>query len=352
MRAVVVRRTGGLDVMNVETVPDPTPGGTDVVIRVEACGVCMHDVVVRNGTMKAGVELPCILGHEISGTVVDAGPRVPRIRRGDRVATTQRFHICGACRFCRGGYEPLCAERKFLGDAGMVGGYAEYVAVEADNVAVVPDGAPLAESAIAACAIGTVYNAVTRSTKVQAGDTVLVTGAGGGLGLHALQLANALGAHVIAQTSSSEKAGVLRSMGAHEVVVHARGEDFSGQVREATEGRGVDVVIDNVGTPLFEPTRRSLAILGRWLMIGQLDGRFVPFNPAQLFLKGQSMISVTSTTRSQLEDVLRLVARGVIKPAVDRSFALDEARTAHRLMEEGRLTGRALIRPGLDPRPL
>ena len=345
MKAVVVRNTGGVEAMNLETVADPVADEKDVVIQVEACGVCMHDVAVRNGTLKRGVQLPCILGHEVAGTVVGVGKKVKRFQVGQRVATVQRYHICGACRFCRGGRETLCEDRKFLGDWGMVGGYAEYVAIEDDNLAQVPDGVPLAEVAIAACAMGTILNAVREVGKVQVGENVLVTGAGGGLGLHALQIANAFGAFVIAQTSSQEKAALMKSMGAHEVVVHGRGEDFSPQVLALTQGRGVDVVIDNVGTPQFQPTRKSLAVLGRWLMIGQLTGEFVPFNPAQLFLKGQSMLSVTSTTRAQLEDVLRLVQLGKIKPVVDRSFTLEEARAAHQQVEAGSIKGRALIRP-------
>ena len=118
----------------------------------------------------------------------------------------------------------------------MVGGYAEYVAVEDDNVAHVPDGMPLAEVSIAACTMGTILNAVREVGKLQPGESVLVTGAGGGLGLHALQIANAFGAYVIAQTSSAGKAALMKTMGAHEVVVHKRGEDFSGQVRELTRG--------------------------------------------------------------------------------------------------------------------
>jgi len=105
MKAIVVRETGGVEKMNLETVPDPVANDHDVVIRVDACGVCMHDVVVRNGTMKAGVQLPVILGHEIAGTVVDVGPKVHAFKAGDRVATAQRYHICGACRLCRSGHE-------------------------------------------------------------------------------------------------------------------------------------------------------------------------------------------------------------------------------------------------------
>ena len=345
MKAIVVRQTGGLEAMNLETVADPTPQENDVIVEVAACGVCMHDVAVRNGTLKRGVQLPCILGHEVSGTVVGVGSKVRRFKTGQRVAAVQRYHICGACRYCRGGRETLCEERKFLGDWGMVGGYAEYVAIEDDNLAEVPDGLPLADVAIAACAMGTILNAVREVGKLQVGESVLVTGAGGGLGLHALQIANAFGAQVIAQTSSADKAALMKSMGAHEVVLHGRGEDFSKQVIELTRGRGVDVVIDNVGTPQFQPTRKSLAVRGRWLMIGQLTGEFVPFNPAQLFLKGQSMLAVTSTTRAQLEDVLRLIELGKIRPVVDRTYALSQVQEAHRQVEAGQVKGRALIRP-------
>jgi acryloyl-coenzyme A reductase len=345
MKAMVVRQPGGVEAMRIEGVPDPVAGPRDVVIKVEACGVCFHDVLTRNGTLKAGVKLPCVLGHEISGTVVDAGREVSRFKTGDRVATAQRYYICGACRFCRSSRETLCPDRKFLGDWGLVGGYGEYVAVGDDNVAAVPDGVPLAEASIASCAIGTLLNGLRDVGKLQMGETALITGAGGGLGLHAVQLARLAGAYVIAQTTSPDKADLIREMGAHEVVVHTRGGDFSSQVKRLTDGRGVDVLVDNVGTPLFEPMRRSLGVAGRWILIGQLTGQFVPFNPAQLFLKNQSMLSVTSTSRNQLEDVLALMKRGQVKAVVTRSLALEEAGEAHTLMEAGRVTGRILLRP-------
>jgi NADPH:quinone reductase-like Zn-dependent oxidoreductase len=177
------------------------------------------------------------------------------------------------------------------------------------------------------------------------GESALVTGAGGGLGLHALQLARLAGALVIAQTTSPEKAELIREAGAHHVVVHARGEDFSPEVKRLTGGRGVDVLIDNVGTPLFEPMRRSLGIGGRWILIGQLTGQFIPFNPAQLFLKNQSMLSVTSTSRNQLEDTLALMQRGELKAMITQSLPLEEAAQAHRLVEAGRAAGRIVLKP-------
>jgi D-arabinose 1-dehydrogenase-like Zn-dependent alcohol dehydrogenase len=345
MKAMVVRAPGGIDVLKMETVSDPTPGPKDVVIKVDACGVCFHDIVTRNGTLKAGVEMPCILGHEISGTVIEVGRDVRRFRTGNRVATVQRYHICGSCRHCRAGHETLCPERKFTGDAGMVGGYAEFVAIEDDNVAMVPDGVALQEASIVACAIGTIFNAMREVGKLAPGESALVTGAGGGLGMHAVQLARLAGAFVVAQTTSPEKADQIRALGAHEVVVHARGEDFSGAVRKTTGGQGVDVAIDNVGSQIFEPIRRSMGIGGRWILIGQLTGQFVPFNPAQLFLKNISMLSATSTTRRQLEDCLALVARGAVKPIVTIALPLEEAAKAHTLVEAGKSAGRIVLRP-------
>jgi acryloyl-coenzyme A reductase len=348
MKAIVVDAPGGRDVLSLRTVPTPVAQGKDVVIKVHSCGVCFHDVVTRNGTLKAGVKMPLILGHEIAGTVVETGPLVRGFKPGDRVATAQRYHICGACAHCRSGYEPLCEDRKFLGDWGLVGGYAEFVAVEDDNLALVPDNVPLDQASIVACTLGTVYNAMRDVAGVRVGETVLITGSGGGLGVHAIQLARMQGTRVIAQTTSPQKAGMLSDLGAHEVVVHQRGEDFSAQVRSLTGGRGVDVAIDNVGSLLFNATRKSIAVRGRWILVGQLNGDFVPFNPAQLFLKNISMLSATSTTRNQLVHCLDLVASGAIRPIIGAVMPLEQAQEAHRLVEAGAVTGRVVLQPGFQ----
>lgn len=344
MHAIVVREAGGTDVLRIDEIPRPQPGPREVLIAISACGVCTLDVVTRNGTYRRAVEMPLIPGHEICGVVAETGSEVTRVNPGDRVATTQRFHVCGHCRLCRGGHETLCVQRRFLGQHGMRGGYAQYVAVEEDNLAIVPAGVSDEQAAIAACAIGTSLGAVRDAGRVRLGERVLVTGAGGGLGVHALQLARSAGAQVIAQTTSAAKAGLLAELGAHRVLVSSRSEDFSARVHEWTGGDGVDVAIDNVGTPQFEATRRSLAINGRWVLVGQLDGTFVPFNPAQLFLKNQSMVSVHSTSRAQLEDTLGLIASGAVKPVISQMCRMEDLPDVHRRMERGGVAGRTVLR--------
>src|SRR3984885_3856246 len=227
MRALVLREPGSVETaLRCETIAEPLPGPRQVVIRVAFCGVCSHDVAVCTGVLRRGIKRPRGPGHEIAGTVVAIGDAVEGFSSGDRVATTQREHVCGHCRFCRSGREPLCAEQVFLGDTRSNGGYAEYVAVDADNVVSVPDEVALDAAAIASCAIGTMLHAVRTVGRIAPGDRVMVTGAGGGLGVHGVQLAKRAGGWVIAQTTSAAKAEALKEYGV-DVVVASRDGDFS-----------------------------------------------------------------------------------------------------------------------------
>src|SRR5665213_3873746 len=345
MRAVVARQTGPPSVLRVTDVAAREPGPREIRIAVEACGVCFHDVVVRNGTFRRGVEMPAILGHEVAGVVEKLGSEVRGFSRGERVATTIHSHVCGCCRHCRSGHETSCAERIFLGDAGLNGGYAELVCVDADAALKVPDGVSVEEASIVGCSIGTELNAVRDVGRVRFGERVLVTGAGGGLGLHGVQLARLAGAFTIAVTTTAAKAARIREAGADEVMVVERGEDFSGQVRHLTNGRGVDVVIDNVGSQVFEAVRRSMADGGRIVLVGQLTGEFVKINPAQLFLRNISILSAKGVSRAQLADALDLVARRRIRCAVEDVYPLEEAAETHRLVEAGLSTGRLILKP-------
>ncbi len=347
MRAMVVRAPGGPEALVLEDIPPPMLRARDVRIKVEACGVCFHDIVTRNGVLRRGVEMPLIPGHEISGIVESVGPEVRDFRPGDRVTSVQRRHICGHCRWCRNDQETSCPEREFLGDMGLNGGYSELVCVEEDNVVKVPDAVPLDLAAIIACTVGTELNAIRDTAHVQPGDRVLVNGAGGGLGIHGVQVAHACGAEVLAVTSSARKMDAIRAAGADHVVLYERGEDFSAKVRALFADEGADVAIDNVGSDTFEATRRSLAMNARWVFIGQLSGAFVKLNPAQLFLRGISIFSAKSTNRRQLLDSLDLVRRGLVRPIVSAEMPLERAADAHRIAEQGAPIGRILLKPSL-----
>lgn len=345
MRAIVVHEAGDISALKLEELPIPEPKGKEVQIKVHACGVCMHDVVTRNGTLKRGIKMPLIPGHEISGVITAVGEDVLDFKVGDKVATTQRYHICGHCKYCRSGRETLCPELKFLGDYGLNGGYAEYVLVEEDNLAHVPDGVSMDDASIAACTVGTELNAIREVGKIAIGEKVLITGAGGGLGIHGIQLAKSAGGFVICTTTTADKVEEIKEAGADVVILIERGEEFSKKVLEVTNGQGVDLVIDNVGTPVWTSVRKSLAIGGRWVLVGQLNGEFVPFNPAQLFLKGISLYSATSTTRQQLIDSLNLMKNGKVKSNIYKNFPLEKAQEVHTMVESGRITGRILLKP-------
>src|SRR5258707_6903664 len=188
MPAVAPGGTGPPEVMRGAEVAAREPGPREIRIAVIAGGVCFHDVVVRNGTFRRGVEMPVILGHEVSGTVDKVGAEVRDFRPGDLVATTIHSHVCGHCRHCRNSRETSCSERVFLGDAGLNGGYAELVSVDAHAALAVPAGVTADEAAIVACTIGTELNAVRGVGQGRLGERGLGAGAGGGPGLHRLQV--------------------------------------------------------------------------------------------------------------------------------------------------------------------
>jgi hypothetical protein len=249
--------------------------------------------------------------------------------------------------YCKSSRETSCNDREFLGDLGLNGGYAQYVAVQQDNVCHIPKTVSFNQAAVTSCAIGTQLNAIRDVGKVKLGEKVLVTGSGGGLGIHGIQLAKLSGAHVIAVTTSAEKQKIILEHGANDVILIERGEDFSASIKEVTNGYGVDVVIDNVGSPTFDATRKSLAMGGRWIFVGQVTGEFVRLNPAQLFMRDISIMSAKSTSKKQLEDALSLVAQGLVKPVITAEMSLDQAQLAHQEVESGHSTGRIVLKPNL-----
>ncbi len=201
----------------------------------------------------------------------------------------------------------------------------------------------------AACTLGpasgVALNAVRDVARVTIRESVLVTGGTGGVGWPAIQLAKLAGARVIATTRSASKAAALAESGADEVVVAADGADFSGEVRRLTGGQGVDVVIDTVGTRVFNAAFDSLAVHGRYALVGQLFGEDAGINLARIFFKRAQLVGVGSVSRAQLEDVIALAAAGTLTPRIARTLPLEGVAEAHRLVEAGSLVGRVVLIP-------
>jgi len=343
MQAMVTERPGDYDVMRLAEVPVPALGDREVLVRTGASGVCYHDHLIRAGVMKRGITFPLILGHEGAGVVEAVGSHVRSLKPGDRVACIQWTEACGLCRFCRTNREPLCSERKFFGH-DRDGTYAEFFKIQEDSLLPFLPEIGFEEGAILSCAIGTCLAALRDVGRTRSGEYVLVTGAGGGLGVHAIQVAKLCGATVIAQTTSPGKVSAIREAGADEVVV-ARDGTFAEEVKRRAGGEGADVVCDTVGAPVFQEALRSTARGARYVLVGELTGDAVTFNTARLFLKGVSLLSTTSTSRVQLADVIRLVSQRRLRPIVTERFPLADAPRVHRLMVERKLAGRVVLIP-------
>ena len=255
MTALTVVKTGRPPRLAIDERLTPAPGPGEALLRVEACGFCHHDLLVMSGALRRGVVPGVILGHEIAGAVVAVGDGVTQFRTGERVVSLLTA-ACGQCARCLAGREHRCVAGAGIGH-GRDGGFAEYVALPVSALVAVPDSIPPEEAALLACPAGVALTG-TEAAGVESGDTVVVSGAGGGLGAHAVQLAAMAGAQVIAVTTSSEKTAQLETMGASVVIEAEDGLDIAEVVMALTDDAGADAVIDTVGPPLWPATLRCL----------------------------------------------------------------------------------------------
>lgn len=336
MKAALLYKTGvkGVEAFRVEDVPTPKPGQSQILIKVAACGICGHDQANRLGLTRVD-HMPWIDGHEAAGIVEDAGDLVTDFKKGDRVAIKQ-MKVCMKCEKCRTGRETHCDKRSF-----NHGGNAEYMVVDEDCAAKVPDNVDLVEASVLACAAGTCLRAL-RLAHAGVGDNVLVTGAGGGLGIYGLQLAKALGGRAIALTSSPHKLEQLKDFGADAVVL-AKGEDYWKDILEVTGGKGADVVVDNVGALTFGPCFRGLAEFGRYMFTGQINRQKMEAYPAFIFGKECFIGGSTSTAKKEFLDCLKLAGEGKLKGAIGATGSLSDTGKLHDMMDNRQVFGRAVI---------
>ena len=342
MKTLVLEEPGELPTLVVREIAEPRAAPGQVVLRVLACGLCHHDVLVMRGVLRRGVKSGVVLGHEIAGEVVEVGPEVEGLQLGDRVVTLQT-NACGHCQRCNSGRQHRCLNGSGIGH-GADGGLAEYVAVSAQSVVPFPPQVPPEEACLLGCPIGVALRALVDVAQLQGDETALVTGASGGLGVHGVQLAQTLGAQVFAVTSSPEKVSPLEELGVHHVLLH-EDLDFARQVRALTEDSGVDVVLETVGAPTFVSSLRSLATGGRLAVVGEVSGEQVPLSLAELIFRDARVVGSSGADRRHLEEAVRLVERGHLHPVIDRTLPLERVLEGYHLLRQRQAFGRVVIVP-------
>jgi acryloyl-coenzyme A reductase len=337
---------GGPEVLEKRTEPVAAPIDDQVLVRVAYCGVCRHDLLTRSGAFP-NVPLPLTLGHQVSGTVVAAGPR-SEWELGARLMSTI-FMGCGSCVACVAGNQAVCRHGRaaFMGD-DFDGGYAEYICTASRAFIRVPEELSLEVAAVVNCTLGTAYHAAHSQARIQPGESVVITGASGGIGIHAIGVVKHAGARVIAITSRPEQAQMLMDHGADEVIA-APDLEFAREVKRLTDGIGADVVLEVVGDPTLAQSLHSVRAGGRVVVIGNVSGKPSEVRIAHLVMKEISLLGTKSCTSAELEEVMRLVSRGELSVDISRVSPLDEVRDAHVDMEEQRTAGRILLSIGGEP---
>lgn len=338
MKAVLLKQAGGLENLVLVEREPKAPGGDEVQVRVHYCGVCYRDIIDRKGGFPF-MRLPIVPGHEFAGEVVAVGEKVRRLRTGMRVANLHH-NVCGECRFCREGETVNCASAYAHFGLTVDGGYAEYCTAPESCFVPVEEGVPLQQAALLLCTAGTAYRAFQR-VGLQAGERVLVTGASGGVGAVALQVAKILGAMPVAVTSSEAKREKLAGLGV-EVLVSPQ---LDYQKRFRAEG-GVDVVLEIVGSATMEASLKSLRTDGRMALIGNVRGERYALNPGLLILKELRIVGSHTATEADLRTLFGWVKEGKLNPQVEAVLPLSEAQQAQQMLEAKRAFGRVVLQVG------
>lgn len=339
MRAVTMHSYGDPSVLRWESAPIPVPHHDQVLVKVLACGVCGHDLLARRGAL--GTPLPAILGHEIAGRVVEVGASVSNLHVGDRVALVQRIP-CGRCSACLRGRTNMCRRGPgFYGDE-IQGGYAEYVVASELNAVRLPENISDTVGAILSCGVGTGLRAL-KAAELHPGDTVVVTGAGGGVGFHTVEVARALGYRTLAVTSSPDKVAALEDARATAVLVLGRGTSIRDAVRSGFSDDGADAVIEVTGAPTFVQSLAALRGGGRVVIVGNTAPRDLVVNPGLVILKELVIRGSAHAVREDLEQVVELVGSGAVSPIVSQTCELSGVPQLHTAMEARTVLGRCAI---------
>ena len=338
MRAMVVRNWG--EAFSLEERPDPQPAPGEAVMKIRAAGVGLTLVTMRTGIF--GGTTPRIMGHELGGDIIAVGDGVENVKIGQRCAVY--FYLnCGHCRWCRNGRETLCENHGGYVGVHRDGGYAEFVSLPSENFLPIPDNLDYEGAAIAADAVNTPWHCMRERAQINPHDDVMLIGAGGGVGIHGVQVAKVFGARVIAVDISEEKLELASKWGADEIVNFRAIEDLAVEAKRLTDGKGVDAAIDFVGKPeTFQACIDGLAVGGRAVVIGAQPGD-VKINPVNLVITEQIVTGSRHSTRAELIETMNIMARGLVTPVVGKRLHFTEVEELFEDLKEEKLLGRGAL---------
>lgn len=341
MKAAVFHHCGDASQIQIEEVPEPQIGAGQALIRVHASAFNHLELWALHGPADESYRFPMWTGSDVAGVVEALAPDVTGWEVGDAVAVNPSLS-CGKCARCLEGEVSQCDEYDILGSGGN-GGNAELIAANADKLMRMPDGFDFVKAAAAPLAYQTAWRALVKRAKLQQGEDVLILGASGGVAAAGIQIGKMLAARVFAVTSSEEKMQRAREAGADYVLNRKASNPFE-EVRRLTNGRGVDLVLENVGAATWGESQKILRKGGRIVTYGRTTGREAVTNLSLLFWNEQTHIGSTMGSLTDFREVMEHVFSGKIEPIVDSVFPLEQAREAYARYERGEQFGKIVLK--------
>jgi NADPH:quinone reductase-like Zn-dependent oxidoreductase len=340
MKAILFDKHGGPEVLQFADFPTPEPGAEQVLVKLQAAALNRLDLWVREGWPGIKLEYPHIPGADGAGEIAALGEGVTGWRVGEKVVINSNLS-CGSCPACLKGLDNLCQDWHLLGET-VRGTYAEYVAVPAENLYALPADFNPHTAAAAALVYHTAWHSLVRRANLQAGESVLVVGASGGVNTASIQIARMLGATVYAVGSGTEKLAIAESIGAQYLIDRSQDENWAKTVYNLTNRRGVDVIVDNVGTT-FPLSFRAAAKGGRILTVGNSGGAKFEIDNRFIFGKHLSILGSSMGTRQDFAEVMEHILTGLLQPVLDRTYPLREAGLAQQRLQAGLQMGKITL---------
>ena len=340
MKTTLFHRHGGPEVLEYTDFPAPEPKPGEVLVRLHVAALNRMDVMVRNGWSGLQLELPHINGADGAGEVAKLGEGATGFEIGNHVVINANLG-CGKCDYCLSGWDNMCREWHLLGET-VRGTYAEYIALPARQLFKLPAGFDLHIAAGGALVYQTAWHSLITRGGLKAGETVLVVGAGGGVNTASIDIAKFSGAQVLVVGSDAQKLEKADTLGADILIDRSKDENWSKAVFLATNKRGVDVVVDNVGTT-FMQSLRTLKKGGRLLTVGNSGGPKFEIDNRYMFAKHLSVIGSTMSNLADFATVMDLIVAGKLHPMLDKSFSLKDAAAAQERLWKGKNFGKITL---------